>query len=209
MLTRRKLKIVNNMMTKRTFLKNLPVAAGSIALSACAGGPLGSLLPQYLISSNMITKELLPYFPFNQSFTGLGSISLTAPKIGFASDINKVRLNMGLGLGLSDNLSKITGLNIPGLTTGASQHQGSCQIACGLRYDKSTRGIYLKDPVIEALQLGQISNGYTNQARSLVNALAPQVLDRYAIHTLESSIATRFLGSMTVKDNGIALGFGL
>ena len=193
-------------MTKRNFLKNIPLAAGSLALGACAGSPF---LPQYLISNDMILKELLPYFPFNQSINGIGSIGLTTPQVSFAPDINKVRLNMGLQLGLSNTFSQLTGINIPGLTSGNTLQQGSCQVACGLRYDRDTRGIYLQDATVESLQLSQISDSYTGQARSLINALAPKVLDQYPVHTLEPSLATRFLGSMTVRDNGISLGFGL
>lgn len=188
-------------MTKRDFLKHLPLAAGSVALSACAGS---ALMPQYLISNDMILRELLPYFPFNRSVNGIGSVSLTKPSLSFAPDINKVRLGMGLNLGLGQSLMQMTGLNL-----GNTIQQGTCQVACGLRYDRQTRGIYLKEPVVESLQLSGIASNYTNQARSLINNLAPQVLDRYAIHTLEPSLATRFLGSMSVQNNGISLGFGL
>lgn len=194
------------MKTRRDLLKQFPLLAGGAVIASCAGIPI---LPQYIISNQMILKELLPHFPYNKSFAGIGSMSLTSPQISFVPDINKVRLNMGLGLGLSQQVSEITGINIPGLTSGSTQQNGSCQVACGLRYDRNTRGIYLKDLAIESLQLSNIGNSYTSNARSLVNAFAPAILDKTPIHTLEPSIATKFLGSMTIQNNGIALGFGL
>ncbi len=189
-------------MTKREFIKHLSLATGGVALSSCAGS---SFLPSYLISNEMIISQLLPHFPFNKSLSGIGSIGLTSPSVSFAPDINKVRMNMGVQIGLGESLALIPGLS----SLANSLQKGTCQLACGLRYDRNTRGIYLKDPTIESLQLNGVGNNYSNRVTGLVNALAPSIFNQYAIHTLQPSIATTFLGSMTVKDNGIALGFGL
>jgi len=59
---------------------------------------------------------------------------------------------------------------------------------------------------------GSTHNGQCTLAcglRQLLNSFGPQILDRYPVHTLEQSLATRVLKSMTVKENGIALGFGI
>ena len=194
------------MKTRRELLKQIPLITGSLALGSCASAPF---LPKYRITNSMILQTLMPHFPFNKNFAGIGSVTLTAPQVSFAPDINKVRLNMGLGVGLNDAISHITGIQIPGLTTGNTQQQGTCQIACGLRYDRYSRGIYLKDPTIEDLQLSSIASSYTSGAKDIINALAPTILDQYPIHTLQPSIATTFLGSMTVQNNGISLGFGI
>ena len=194
-------------MKRRDLLKSIPMLTGSVVFSSCAG-ITSALIPNYLISSNMIISRLLPHFPYSQSAQGIGQVRLTNPAVSFAPDINKVRLNLGVEAGLSNTLSQLTGIKALDSITKLST-KGSCQIACGLRYQKETRGIYLQNPTVEKLQLSNIPAQYADQSKSLINTLAPHLFNQYPIHTLEASLATRFLGSMTVKSNGIALGFGI
>ena len=165
-------------MNRRQLLQRIPLLASYPLLNSCAGGgglgALASLIPNYLISSNMITQKLLPHFPFQKDFAGIGTINAINPKISMAPDINKVRIGLGVQAGLAQGLGKITGIPLLNQIAG-STHNGQCTLACGLRYDPSTRGIYLKDPVIEQLQLGQIPTQYTNNAQQLLNSFGPQI----------------------------------
>ncbi len=196
-------------MNRRDLLKRLPFVAGAALVPSCAelGGLTNGLIPQYLISNDMIMKELLPFFPFNRNYNGIGSVSLTQPKLSFAPDINKVRLGLGVEAGLTQGLAQMTGISSLGSLAG--KKTGFAQVACGLRYDKESRGIFLQSPSVESLQLDNIPGHYTNTISSLINEIAPSILNKKPIHTLEPSLATRFLGSMKVQQNGIALGFGL
>jgi len=125
-----------------------------------------------------------------------------------APDINKVRVGLGVQASVAQGLAQATGIPALGGFSGLTR-SGNCVIACGLRYDKSTRGIYLKDPVLETLDMVDIPTYYTSQAQNLINTFGPKLLDKYPVHTLEKSLAARVLSSMTVKENGIALSFGL
>jgi len=197
-------------MKRRTLIKNLPLLATFPLLKSCGGTGTGlsSLLPQYIINTGMITEQLLPHFPFQKSFAGIGQINAINPRISMAPEINKVRVGLGIQTALSQGLGAMTGLPLLNSLAGTTQ-SGTCQFACGLRYDPDTRGIFLKEPEIEHLQLGNIPNYYTGQAKQLLNAFGPQIIDRYPVHTLEKSFASRILKNMTVTKNGISLGFGL
>jgi len=201
-------------MKRRDLLKKLPLAAAAPALpliNSCAtnGLSLGpGLTPQYLINTQMILSKLLPFFPFKQNVSGLANLSLIQPTFAMAPDINKVRIGLGLTAAASQGLGALTGIPALDALSGRSTN-GRAQVACGLRYDKATRGIYLKEPNIEQLDLANIPSQYTNSARGLLNTFGPQLLDKRPIHTLDSSLATSVLKSMTVQNNGIALGFGL
>lgn len=197
-------------MKRRDVIKSLSLLGAVPIVKSCAPGvSLGSgLLPQYLISNQMILSELLPHFPYQQSFSGLGSLKAVSPTLSMAPDINKVRMGLGLEASIASQIGAITGIPQLGALAGRTQ-RGDCQLACGLRYDPKTRGIYLKEPVLESLNLQDIPLAYTDQARSLLNDFGPQFLEKRPVHTLDASFATKMLRSMTVKPEGISLGFGL
>ena len=197
-------------MNRRHLIKHLPLLALAPALKSCAGSGmgLGKLLPHYLVTTDMMLRQMLPHFPFRQDFQGIGSLSASNPQFSLVPEQNKVRIGLNLQTALSSGLSSLTG--IPSLRALAGQqYSGSSQVACGLRYDSKTRGIYLNEPVLESLSLSGIPQHYTDQAKSLMNAFGPSILDRYPVHTLEPSLASRVLQKMTVTNKGIALGFGI
>lgn len=198
-------------MTRRDLIKLLPLGGVVPVISSCAsnGVSLGpGLVPQYLINTEMILREVLPHFPYQQDFSGLGTMKALNPQFGLIPEKNKVRVGLDLQASLAAGLGALTGIAALDQFSGGYQ-QGSCQLACGLRYDPKTRGIYLKDPEIERLNLQNIPTHYTGYAQSLLNGIGPQLLDKHPIHTLEPSIASKVLRSINVQREGVALGFGL
>ncbi len=120
---------------------------------------------------------------------------------------NKVRIGLTTGMLAGERLGQLSGIpalgQIAGMSTG-----GTCQLACGLRYDRETRGIYLKDPVLEKLEIEHFSQVLTDPFRQVVNMFGPGLLDKRPIHTLDPSLASRFFAGMVVKPTGISLKFG-
>lgn len=175
-------------------------------LASCATVADLALRQQYLIRTDQIMSALAPFFPFRQAVSGVGELALSNPVFGMVPDRNKVRVGLTTGLAAAAGLGRVTG--IPALDQIAGRAtSGTCQLACGLRYDRETRGIYLQDPEVEKLELSQLSSSLSGPIRSVINLFGPQFLNRHPIHTLEPSMATRFLNTMEVQPGGIALKF--
>ena len=152
-------------------------------------------------------SKMLPYFPFNKQYSGIGQVSLSDPVFSMVPEQNKIRLGLKANAGLANGLANQTGLNFLRNLDGRNT-SGTCQLACGLRFNPEDNGIYLKEPVVEELQFDDISSNYTAPARNLLNLLGPQILDRYPVHTLKPSFATRALQAFTVQEKGLLLDFG-
>ena len=196
-------------MTRQQFLRNLPLIVAPFALPSCSGlNNLGRLALQsnYLVNTNSLLTRLLPHFPFNREYSGIGQVSLSQPSLSMVPEQNKVRLGLTANAGLTNQLSQQTGLGFLNDLAGRST-SGTCQLACGLRFNKEDNGIYLKDPVLEELNLSGLASNYTNSARNLINLVGPQILDKYPVHTLEPSFATRTLSTLQVERGGVLLDF--
>ncbi len=165
-----------------------------------------ALRSQYLIRTSQITGQLLPYFPFQRDIGGYGRLGLNNPVFSLLPDRNKVRIGLTTQVGAASGLGELTGIPALGQIAGRST-SGSCQLACGLRYDRQTRGIYLDRPEVEGLELQHLSSSLTGPFRQLINLIGPSLLQQQPIHTLEPSLASRFLNTMVVQEDGIALKF--
>lgn len=197
-------------MNRRQNLRQLSTLTLPVLFSSCAQvSNLGrlALASQYLVDSNSMLSKMLPYFPFNKQYSGIGQVSLSDPVFSMVPDQNKIRLGLKANAGLANGLASQTGLaflrNLDGQNT-----SGTCQLACGLRFNPENNGIYLKDPVVEELHFDKLSNHYTTPAKNLLNLVGPQILDQYPVHTLKPSFATRALQTLTVQDKGLLLDFG-
>ena len=193
-------------MTRREILRKGALLSPAVLAPSCATVADMALRGQYLIRADQIMAQLLPFFPFQRQISGVGQVSLSNPVFSMAPDINKVRLALTTGVAAAPGLAELTG--IPALAQIAGRGtSGTCQLACGLRYDSATRGIFLREPVIEKFQFEHLSPSLTTPLTQVINLFSPQFLDRHPIHTLEPSRATRFLNSMEVQSGGIALKF--
>ena len=193
-------------MTRRKLLKQASLLSPAILAPSCTSIADLALRQQYLIGTQQILSQLLPFFPFQQQLPNVGTLSLANPVFEMAPDIHKVRIGLTTTAAAASGLAALTGIPALGSIAGRST-SGTCQLACGLRYDPSTRGIFLKEPQVEKLDLQNISPALTNPFRSLINTFGPQILDQRPIHTLEPSLASRFLNSFAIQENGIALKF--
>jgi hypothetical protein len=193
-------------MTRREIFTKGALLTPAIFAPSC-GTTIGRALQgQYLIRTDQILAQLLPFFPFQRQMPGVGQVSLSNPIFSMAPDINKVRVGLTTGIAAASGLAELTGIPALGQIAGRGT-AGTCQLACGLRYDSATRGIYLREPAIEKLEFQHLSSSLTTPFTQLVNLFGPQFLDQRPIHTLEPSLATRFLNQMVVQPGGIALNF--
>jgi len=198
------------LMNRRQSLRHLSALSVPALFSSCsevANLSRLALASQYLVDSNSMLSKMLPYFPFNQSYSGVGQVSLSEPVVSMIPDQNKIRLGLTANAGIAEGVAGQPGLGFL-RNLGGQSTSGTCQLACGLRFNPEDNGIYLKDPVVEKLDFQNLSQSYTQPARNLLNLVGPQILDRYPIHTLKPSFATRAIQAMTVQQQGLLLDFG-
>lgn len=193
-------------MTRREILHRAKLLSPVIILPSCSTVADLALRSQYLIRTDQILAQLLPFFPFQRQVSGVGQIALADPVFAMAPEINKVRVGLTTSMAAASGLAELTGIPALGRFAGR-RTSGTCQLACGLRYDPETRGIFLNEPAIEKLDLDQVPPSFTTPLRTLVNSFGPQFLNQHPIHTLEPSLASRFLNAMVVQPGGIALKF--
>ncbi len=190
--------------SKRQFLLSIGTLGASVVLNNCAGinqlGGLGNiglgpgLMPTFLIKPQMMMSKLTPHFPFQQGYKGLADISFSNPVLSMVPESDKVRVG----------LTTLGGIRGTGRKLG-----GRCQIACGLNYDPKTRGIYLKDSVVEDFTLTGVSSQLTSGIRDVANLVGKNLLERYPVYTLGDSAGLGLLKKMNVTDQGILLSFGI
>lgn len=194
--------------TKRKFLLGLGASIGSLGglslLHSCAElaqlnelGSLGlgnGLSPTLLIKPQSIASKLTPNFPYQQSYKGIAEINFADPVVSMVPDVEKVRVGLTTSAG-------ITGSN--------KQIGGRCQLACKLRYDPDTKGIYLKDATLEDFNLNGVNSQLTSGFTSIANTLGNNILERYPVYSLANRPGAGLLKTMDVTSEGIKVGFGL
>lgn len=194
-------------MKRREIFSRLALLSAGSFLPACQTLPELALASPFFIPLSHIAANLRPHFPFRMNYQGVGQLQLSHPSFAMVPEQNKVRIGLTTGMVVSPGVGQLSG--IPGLGQIAGRGAGGrCQLACGLRYDRGSRGIYLKDPVLEELKIDHFSSISTEPFRQLVNLFGPDLLDRHPIHTLDASLASRFLTGMSVRPGGIQLKFG-
>jgi hypothetical protein len=191
-------------LSKRQFIISLGSLGAGTLLNSCAGvnqlGGLGNiglgpgLMPTLLIKPQTMMSKLSPHFPYQQNYQGLVGLNFSDPVISMVPDAEKVRVGLTT-LG-----------NIAGTT---KQLGGRCQLACGLRYDPETRGIFLKDSTLEEFTLNGVNPQLTSGLKDITNIVGQNILERYPVYTLGNQAGIGLLKSMNVTNEGVRLAFGI
>ena len=160
-------------------------------------GTLGlgkGLMPTLLIKPQTMMSKLTPHFPYQQNYQGLVGLNFSNPVVSMVPDAEKVRV----------------GLTTLGNITGTSQQLGGrCQLACGLRYDPETRGIFLKDSTLEQFTLNGVNPQLTSGLTNIANLVGKNLLERYPVYTLGNQTGIGLLKTMNVTNEGVKLAFGI
>ena len=191
-------------LSKREFLISLGSLSTGTLLTNCADisqlGSLGTLglgsglMPTLLIKPQTMMTKLAPHFPNQQNYQGLVSLNFSNPVISMVPDAEKVRV----------------GLTTLGSITGTSQQLGGrCQLACGLRYDPETRGIFLKDSTLEEFTLNGVNPQLTSGLKDITNLIGTNILERFPVHTLANQTGIGLLKTINVTNDGVKLSFGI
>ena len=194
-------------MNRRDLIRKAALCSPALLLPSCSTVADLALRNQFFIPTSHILAKMSPLFPFRRSYQSAGQMSLSNPVFSMVPDQNKVRLGLTAAMTAGSQIGQLSGIPALGSLAGLAT-RGTCQLACGLRYDPKTRGIFLKEPVVEKLDVDNFASTLTEPFRQVVNMFGPQILDKHPIHTLDASLASRFLQGMEVQPTGIALKFG-
>jgi len=167
-------------------------------LTQCAGINLTDpLSPSVLISPNQMNTRLNQQFPVSKSHpSGIAKLEFADPVCSMVPEQEKVRV------GLTTSV-------LSGLLGSSKSLGGRCQLACKVRYDKESRGVFLDQPFLEDFTLAGIPSNWTSGARQLANIVGTEYVERYPVYTLPSTFGTQLLKSITTESGGIRLKFGL
>lgn len=194
-------------MNRRGLLRKATLFSPALLLPGCSTVADLALRNQFFIPTSHILAKLGPVFPYSRTYQSAGQMSLSNPVFSMVPEQNKVRLGLTAAMAAGSQIGQFSGIPALGSLAGLST-TGTCQLACGLRYDSKTREIFLNEPVVEKLDVHDFSSVLTEPFRQAVNLFGPQILKSHPIHTLDPSLASRFLSGMEVQPTGIALKFG-
>ncbi|OPX27693.1 MAG: hypothetical protein B1H07_00575 [Campylobacteraceae bacterium 4484_166] len=182
-------------------LKRLTIASLiSILFISCAGMDPQGRGVSMVIPLGSINATLNQKFPMDKKvgegfFSGL--LNISNPTVLGKS--GKDKLDIGSSFKFTNSLLP-DGLN------------GAVSLASGVRYDKATKSLYLKDPEVQELKIQNftLSKFVTKDTRELITSMIVKVLKKEKIYTLsEKDISTGFVKAVDVRNGQVYLTFGL
>ncbi len=91
---------------------------------------------------------------------------------------------------------------------------GAADMSGGVRYDAEQRAFFLKDPVVERMQLGGVPDAYANKANEAISVALREFYRTRPLYVLEPDTAAKsaahlFLKDVAVKDEQLVVTLGL
>lgn len=168
------------------------MATAPVALAGCASlGDIASLLGnQFFLSQFQIQNALNNNFPKKYDrLGGLASLSLQNPRLSIPQDSNRLRLDLGLALGL----------------LGSQSATGNFGLSSGVRFDTRTLGIHLNEPAIELVDVPALGGAMNNTVRGALNTWLADYARDEPVYKFDNTLLGR-IGSRRVSSTRIANG---
>jgi len=115
-------------MIRREIIQRAICVPLAVAVTSCATVADLALRSRYLIWTDQILRQLIPFFPFPQQYAGVGQLSLSNLVFLMAPDLDKVRIGLRANVSASSVLGEMTGIPALGRVAGKST-SGTCQVA--------------------------------------------------------------------------------
>ena len=136
-------------------------------------------------------------FPLDKE-TDFGKLHLSNPSI-LGSNKDSDKLNIKLAFNLS-NFFLPSGIN------------GSLAIISGVRYDKKSKKLYLKNPMVDSLKIqkSSLTSFLTPSIKKEMSIFVEEIVKHYPIYDLnKATMASTFVKDITIKDSNLYLNLGL
>ena len=186
---------------RRRLLLALALAAPGLAATLPAAmsrtAAAASIFPfipsHYTFSLAQGQAAIVRQFPYHRQMAQVFDITLSNPVLGLLPERNRATIQLDAMLA-----SPFLDHPINGAFTLSSQ----------LAYDRASRSIVLRSPVVEHIALGPSAGQYAQQISDGVSVMAAQLLENYPIHTFkpdELSFAgvSYEPGTITILSNGV------
>jgi len=156
--------------------------------------PLSLLNYRTTISIEEVNDAFAKVFPL-QKKSSFGAIALKKALLRPSSESDRVALSVAFGL---------TSFEIP------EGIEGALTLSAGLRYDPSTKKIYLKEvtPIDVRFNDNALAEYVSKGARSALNVIAMRELSDIEIYQVKKSFSARFIKNITVSKGKIVLQYG-
>lgn len=176
------------------YKKNLGIVIFLIALNSCVGiNPNGGY--DITVPLSMVNSTVQGNFPQSKK-TSYGTLLIEKPNILSRADKDK------LGVGTS---FKFTNMLIP------NGIKGSVNLSSGIRFDPSTKGIYLASPMVDDIKFQNFSLAkyLTKSMRNQIGLIVAQTLAKRPIYSLKGKTGISFVKGLSVKNGSIVVNLGL
>lgn len=184
---------MKNMLNK-ALLVMLGLLIGSF--TACVGVDPQGRGYSVAVPMGMINTTLADQFPVKES-RSFGTVEMKDPNI--------------LGQQGSDKLSIGTAFNVSSMLM-PNGVGGSLKLSSGVRFDPTTKNLYLANPMVEDLQFQDFSLAkyLTNDMRNALGLLIAETISKKPIYNIaKAGMGTAFVKGIDVRDGQIFLTFGL
>lgn len=184
-------------MIKKSFLNLFLLLSLTLMMSGCIKADPNNGNYSLLIPIESVDMAMQKKFPLDQD-TDFGKLHLSNPSI-VGSKENSDKLKVKLAFNLSNFL----------LPSGIG---GSLSIISGIRYDKKSKKLYLKNPMVESLQIQKSSlTGFlTPSIKKEMSLFVEEIVKNYPIYDLnKATMASTFVKDITIKESNLYLNLGL
>jgi hypothetical protein len=180
------------MSARRHFLSlAAALVAGGLVLTGCS--TVGALLGNEMTFTPMqLQQSLNRNFPKHyDKLGGLVSMTLMNPRLSIPEGSRRLRLDFDIGLGA--------------LGSDSSQPSGHFALSSALRYEATTHGLHLDQPMIENVDMPALGGVMNSSSRALLNAWLGEYARQEPVYRLDNSLLDR-LGSRRIGATEIANG---
>jgi hypothetical protein len=181
-------------MVARRYFLTATLALAGLALAGCStlNAVTALLGNQVNFTQPQLQQSLNRNFPKHyDKLGGLVSMTLLNPRLSIPAGSNRLRLDFDIGIGA--------------LGSDSSRPSGHFALSSALRYEPTTRGLHLKDPSIELVNVPSLGGMMNTTARGLLNSWLADYARDEPVYRFDNSLLDR-LGSRRIGRTDIENG---
>lgn len=146
------------------------------------------------ITEDQINSVLEEQLPFSETYLNILVLKRESASAQLTEGSDRMLVSLNSSVALKDN------------GTGGS-FSGTIDVSTGIGYNPETGEVFLEDPVVESLRIGNFPEKDLGFLTAIVDILVGVVLDGFPIYVLEPEDIPTAIASLLLKDVGIEDGY--
>jgi hypothetical protein len=146
------------------------------------------------ITEDQINSVLEEHLPVSETYLNILVLKRESASAQLTEGSDRMLVSLNASVALKDN------------GTGSS-FAGTIDVSTGIGWNPETGEVFLKDPVVESLRIGNFPEKDLGFLTAIVDILVGVVLDGYPIYVLEPEDIPTAIASLLLKDVGIEDGY--